>query len=179
MRRTEWEAEREEPVKVGSNQMLVGIGRHCTECGRLDFLPYKCGECGCHFCSEHRDSHSPCGNQIDKNNVVGLPCPICGKSVRVKEGSDPDEELARHLQSLCIPEPPPQQRPSEPNTAQATAERRKLHTGGLAEPFCKCSAYRCRAKDLVCCRCPSCGKTFCLKHRHERDHTCTAVAKRS
>jgi len=33
---------------------LGGIGKHCTFCRRLDFLPFTCGQCNEVFCLDHR-----------------------------------------------------------------------------------------------------------------------------
>ncbi|XP_073253782.1 AN1-type zinc finger protein 2B-like isoform X3 [Porites lutea] len=43
----------------------------------------------------------------------------------------------------------------------------------------RCSLKGCKQKELIPVRCDSCRQNFCLKHRHEQDHNCSAVVRGS
>ncbi|KAI8853879.1 hypothetical protein BC829DRAFT_381545 [Chytridium lagenaria] len=41
----------------------------------------------------------------------------------------------------------------------------------------ECEAANCGAKEKITSQCTSCGKSFCLKHRHAPDHNCDGVKR--
>lgn len=63
-----------------------GLGKHCTYCKQLDFLPFLCNKCNNHYCLKHRkyESHG-CPNEDDNKNIKinkkikYVKCCVCRK----------------------------------------------------------------------------------------------------
>eukprot|EP01118_Nematostelium_gracile_P019116 TRINITY_DN8735_c0_g1_i1.p1 TRINITY_DN8735_c0_g1~~TRINITY_DN8735_c0_g1_i1.p1 ORF type:complete len:208 (+),score=26.50 TRINITY_DN8735_c0_g1_i1:46-669(+) len=139
------------------------IGKHCElpECKQKDFLPFKCPGCKGTFCLEHRTyaSHS-CKNPNIKD-AQAIFCPLCNQNVAVKPGEDPNDKLSIHIDKGC---PPPKQ---------------------IAVN--KCNVKGCKQREMIPINCNRCKLNYCLRHRHETDHTCpgtpqtkkTTAAKKS
>lgn len=47
---------------IHKEEGMLDIGKHCSVCQRLDFLPYTCPKCKLSFCSRHREefNHHKC-----------------------------------------------------------------------------------------------------------------------
>jgi len=132
---------------------LPHLGKHCKEpsCQQLDFLPMNCDCCGKLFCGDHitYSSHS-CTESYKKDNKIPV-CPLCNLPCPVRKGELADTVVSRHIESDCQSDP--------------ARERRKVYTN-------RCSKKGCKVKELIPVQCESCRLNFCLKHRHEQDHTC-------
>ncbi|XP_048589437.1 AN1-type zinc finger protein 2A isoform X2 [Nematostella vectensis] len=133
------------------------LGKQCalTTCKQLDFLPFKCDACSRIFCKDHYTyrEHN-CENAFKKDNQVPV-CPLCNKPVPVPRGQQPDIKVGEHIDNDCQSDP--------------AIQKRKAYTN-------KCSVKGCKQKELIKVRCESCRQNYCLKHRHEQDHKCTASA---
>ncbi|XP_059163166.1 AN1-type zinc finger protein 2A-like isoform X2 [Physella acuta] len=132
---------------------LPHLGQHCNEstCKQLDFLPMTCDACSKIFCRDHimYKSHK-CPESYKKDNQIPV-CPLCNLPCPVKKGELPDSVVERHIESDCQSDP--------------AKERRKVYTN-------KCSKKGCKQKELVPVKCETCRQNFCLRHRHEQDHSC-------
>lgn len=95
------------------------------------------------------DQHR-CPESYKKNNQVPV-CPLCNLPIPLRPGQTADNEVGRHIDSDCQSDP--------------AKERRKVYTN-------KCSKKGCKVKELVPFNCGSCRQNFCIKHRHEKDHSC-------
>ena len=129
------------------------LGKHCaySGCNEFDFLPLKCNLCSGVFCKNHGSryqDHSCRGAaSIDRRVPV---CPVCGKPVPLKPGSDPNVAVDAHISRGCIDE----------NFAKMAPAR-------LA-----CCVPGCRTTEVVPVCCSICGKNTCFKHRADMDHPC-------
>ncbi|XP_055959014.1 AN1-type zinc finger protein 2A [Patella vulgata] len=132
---------------------LPHLGEHCSDssCKRLDFLPMTCDACQKTFCGDHvtYSSHN-CTESYKKDNQVPA-CPLCSAPIPVKPGETPDIVVGRHIDTDCQSDP--------------AKEKRQVYTN-------KCSAKGCKNKELIPVICEKCRKNFCLRHRHELDHSC-------
>ncbi|KAJ8953580.1 hypothetical protein NQ318_003002 [Aromia moschata] len=132
---------------------LPHLGNNCSksDCNKLDFLPIKCDTCGHLFCDEHYSyTTHDCVNAYKKNNQVPV-CPLCNKPIPVQKGQQPDAVVGAHIDTDCQSDP--------------AKSRRKVFTN-------KCSAKRCKTKEVIPVVCNECSLNFCLKHRHPTDHDC-------
>jgi predicted nucleic acid binding AN1-type Zn finger protein len=137
---------------------LPEVGQHCSykglgesqACGYLDFLPFKCENCGGIYCEDHRfpDKHS-CKVTYEK---VIPTCPICSQIIYIKAGGDVNAEVNRHINMGC----PVVQKPEIRSFA--------------------CTFNNCKVKELQRIRCPHCNKDFCSLHKYPTSHTCTKPA---
>lgn len=127
------------------------LGCHCSEptCHQLDFLPVKCDACGKKFCSQHwkYESHS-CPNSHVRNAQVPV-CPLCDQPVASARGTVPDIAVSAHIDRDCKSDPAVKKRS-------------------------RCSVKHCKQKEFIKIVCDGCGKNYCLKHRHQQDHSCEA-----
>lgn len=136
------------------------LGTNCalTTCKHLDFLPLKCDACSKLFCKEHiKYTEHSCENSYKKDHQVPV-CPLCNKPVPVPRGQQPDIKVGEHIDRDCQSDP--------------AVAKRKAYLN-------RCSLKGCKQKELIPVRCDSCRQNFCLKHRHEQDHNCSAVVRRS
>lgn len=136
------------------------LGANCalTTCKQLDFLPMKCDACAKLFCKEHiKYTEHNCENAYKKDIQVPV-CPLCNKAVPVPRGEQPDIKVGDHIDRDCQSDP--------------AVAKRKAYLN-------RCSVKGCKQKELVPVRCESCRQNFCLKHRHEQDHSCSAVVRGS
>jgi len=110
-----------------------------------------CDCCGKIFCGDHitYSSHS-CTESYKKNNKVPV-CPLCSLPCPLRKGEQADAVVSRHIESDCQSDP--------------ARERRKVYSN-------RCSKKGCKIKELIPVKCESCRLNFCLKHRHEQDHSC-------
>ncbi|XP_068223907.1 AN1-type zinc finger protein 2A-like [Palaemon carinicauda] len=129
---------------------LPHLGKHCAEptCFQLDFLPFTCNLCKKEFCVDHHTytAHN-CAESYRADVQVPI-CPLCDQPVPSKRGQPPDLAVNDHLENNCK------------NKAKT-----KIYTN-------KCSAPKCKGKEMVKVTCDSCGLDFCLRHRHTLDHNC-------
>eukprot|EP00051_Salpingoeca_urceolata_P018011 m.250692 g.250692 ORF g.250692 m.250692 type:complete len:237 (-) comp19101_c0_seq1:1404-2114(-) len=132
---------------------LPHLGRQCAKqgCGQLDFLPYKCNACSATFCQDHYSYTAHECPEAYRKNVVVPECPLCGELVTFSADGDPNIAMERHIQRGC--------KPKKPNASQ------QAYRHACAQPGCK-------KKEGMKLNCASCGRNFCLKHRHESDHAC-------
>lgn len=136
------------------------LGANCalTICKRLDFLPLKCDACSKLFCKDHiKYTDHSCENSYKKDFQVPV-CPLCNKPVPVPRGEQPDIKVGEHIDRDCQSDP--------------AIAKRKAYLN-------RCSLKGCKQKELVPVRCDSCRQNFCLRHRHEQDHNCSAVVRGS
>lgn len=132
------------------------LGANCNlaTCKQLDFLPLKCDACSKLFCKEHiKYTDHSCENSYKKDFQVPV-CPLCNKPVPVPRGEQPDIKVGEHIDRDCQSDP-------------AVAKRKAFLN--------RCSLKGCKQKELVPVRCDACRQNFCLKHRHEQDHNCSAI----
>ena len=66
----------------------MDIGKHCSICNRIDFLPFYCKKCSSHFCKIHYISNEhdlKCKEplKITNNNKYEIKdrCVICHKGL--------------------------------------------------------------------------------------------------
>lgn len=136
------------------------LGANCAllTCKQLDFLPMKCDACAKLFCKEHiKYTEHNCENAYKKDIQVPV-CPLCNKAVPVPRGEQPDIKVGEHIDRDCQSDP--------------AVAKRKAYLN-------RCSVKGCKQKELVPVRCESCRQNFCLKHRHEQDHSCSAAVRGS
>ncbi|XP_071520153.1 AN1-type zinc finger protein 2A-like [Panulirus ornatus] len=128
---------------------LPHIGTHCSEptCRQLDFLPIICNLCKKEFCVDHHKYESHNCTESYKADVQVPICPLCNQPVPSKRGQPPDLAVNDHMENNC------------------KNKKKKIYTN-------KCSAARCKTKEVVPVLCDSCKQNFCLQHRHVVDHDC-------
>lgn len=80
------------------------LGKHCdaTGCALKDFLPFQCDACKKIFCLEHRvyESHR-CPIGRSSKDVRVIICPICDKSIKIRQHEDVNITWSRHERSEC------------------------------------------------------------------------------
>ncbi|OEH75112.1 transcription factor c2h2 [Cyclospora cayetanensis] len=150
------------------------VGSHCSYrwCNQLDFLPFKCLQCGLVFCRIHYKqgdhecslpsapgSHEgssetnvvhPTGSSTQLHQIV---CRRCGRLLDVPmEESHREAILDRHRHSLeCA--------------------------AAAIKPSCMFGSCQQKSVSPACLiRCILCNGHFCLAHRHPEDHLCAAAA---
>ena len=128
-------------------------GSTCECCGRLDYLPETCVDCKGVFCKEHGPGEQHACPRAGEalRSVVAPTCPLCSATLPIRRGDDVDAVVDVHIASGC---------PKRDAQGQG---------GKRATP---CAFDNCRAKELLPVTCPDCAQTFCLKHRHAKDHAC-------
>lgn len=132
---------------------LPSIGSHCSDpfCRQLDFLPIKCDACEKQFCKNHiRYEDHKCESAYKKDVQVPV-CPLCNKPVPVPRGEVADIKVGEHIDRDCQSDP--------------AKKHRKAYSN-------RCSAVKCKQKELMPIVCPKCKLNFCLRHRHPQDHDC-------
>ncbi|XP_039267223.2 AN1-type zinc finger protein 2A-like [Styela clava] len=132
---------------------LPKIGDHCSDsfCRQLDFLPIKCDACEKQFCKNHiRYEDHKCESSYKKDVQVPV-CPLCNKPVPVPRGEVADIKVGEHIDRDCQSDPAKKHRQAYSN---------------------RCSAPKCKQKELIPVVCPDCRQNFCLRHRHTQDHDC-------
>lgn len=133
-------------------------------CATVDFLPFVCDGCQGRYCVEHRrcEQHS-CARPVSVDRVK-LSCPLCLQLVPCPPGSDPNAAVDSHISRGC----------------QTTAAAAGAGASAFARGAAACALAGCRESRggaaAVAVPCGRCRKTFCLKHRLERDHNCSALA---
>lgn len=94
--------------------------------------------------------HHRCPESYKRDNQVPV-CPLCNVPIPLRPGQVADVEVGRHIDSDCQSDP--------------AKERRNVYTN-------RCSKKGCKVKELVPFNCGACRQNFCIKHRHEKDHSC-------
>lgn len=131
-----------------------GLGENCTiaTCKQLDFLPVKCDACHKVFCKAHYSyAQHNCPEAYRRDNQVPV-CPLCNSPVPLPHGQSPDTVVGAHIDNDC--------------QSEKAQTRRKIYSN-------RCALKGCKQKELVPVTCQKCRKNFCLKHRHEMDHSCS------
>jgi predicted nucleic acid binding AN1-type Zn finger protein len=139
---------------------LLDRGKHCEEefCHQLDYLPMKCKACAKLFCNYHvkYDDHN-C-KEAYKFNYKIPTCPTCNQTVEFQRGKDLDICLAEHMQ----------------NCNDEKILNKKFSNISLKQQKNKCSVLKCKTKDIIQFECKNCFKNYCVKHRIQEDHDCSA-----
>ncbi|KAI9192920.1 uncharacterized protein BJ171DRAFT_538055 [Polychytrium aggregatum] len=146
---------------------LPHLGEHCDEasCHRLDFLPYRCQFCTKTFCQDHyRPKEHSCPNVPETLDRQATVCPVCSRVVPVNRDEDPNIRVERHIAEGC----------PDPGTSTLSAPSTRTSSPAAKRPG-TCSMKRCTKKELVPIQCPSCGRTFCIRHRLDVDHHCEGI----
>ena len=139
---------------------LLEIGKHCKECGQLDFLPVVCNRCRGQFCKDHICGHrcSLAGTSAkvdeDKNVII---CPICARGVEKRPHIDPNILIEEHCWS----------KECEPGNYSRVHERKRCPVVGCRSKLTTVNSYECR----------HCGISTCVKHRFQADHQCAPQSK--
>ena len=130
--------------------ILVGCVGEMEGCNQQDFLPFKCSSCSKNLCLLHR---SPVAHDCVSRGVVdiiSIPCPICGKSIKMNRNDDPNVEWNRHFTTTCT------------------------HTPQTAQPPNRCAAPNCTTvlgpSNQI--KCNICHRQVCLSHRATDAHRC-------
>ena len=133
--------------------MMGNVGRHCSKCSALDFLPLQCQSCKDSFCQIciDCDVHA-CPERHVQSKSVPI-CPLCGQAVPVRLGEPPDARVERHIADGCT---------KPKNTTQSIY----IHS---------CNLVGCSRKEAVPCKCKACAMNFCLRHRQPDTHGCTGL----
>ncbi|PXF43370.1 AN1-type zinc finger protein 2A [Gracilariopsis chorda] len=129
-----------------------GLGARCAlpSCRTLDYLPFTCNSCSLKYCQAHAQ---PTDHACAKPSERDVPtCPLCSAPVPIPPGSTRDAAVSRHIDMGC------------PRRARANP---------------RCMKLGCNTRDPVATTCPSCGNVFCLAHRIESQHDCTATRRTS
>ncbi|XP_065901978.1 AN1-type zinc finger protein 2A-like [Dysidea avara] len=137
---------------------LMGIGKHCSYCRRLDILPFTCTKCQEVFCKEHMNEVAhECPNQ-QMGNVVLPTCPLCQAVILLKDGRNVNDQVEKHIISGC----------------QDLIATNRPKESSL---FHRCTYRKCKQKELVPICCDKCHRNFCIRHRHYQDHHCSNVTQ--
>ncbi|CAF1027787.1 unnamed protein product, partial [Brachionus calyciflorus] len=141
---------------------LPHLGEHCQEptCNLLDFLPFRCDSCKKIYCKDHfnYNKHN-CQQSSFKSKDFQIPlCPLCNQPVPYKRNELPDITMSAHIDRDCKSDP--------------AEERRKVFTN-------KCSLKGCKQKELIPFNCTKCRKNYCIRHRHESDHSCDTIIRQA
>jgi len=130
-------------------EVAVEGAAHCSmpSCVQYDFLPTKCSGCEGKYCSEHS---SPASHECRGVAQTIIVCPVCNQSLTVPEGVDPNVLWNNHNDNVC------------------TGKRKRQK---------KCSECGITLNYLNIHTCRQCNIDYCLKHRLQEDHPCTAPTK--
>ena len=60
------------------------LGKHCSDCKKLDFLPFYCNECKKYYCSSHRTHHECVCNRPITNKTATTTSPP-DKKIKMKK----------------------------------------------------------------------------------------------
>ncbi|GAC73390.1 hypothetical protein PANT_9d00082 [Moesziomyces antarcticus T-34] len=149
---------------------MMFIGERCAfdECHREDFLPFKCGDCRQHYCSNHfRPQAHRCSNYDDKDLDYRVPlCPICDQPPQGwQRDQDPNIAMDRHLSGQCpMLDSNGHLKPDAPSPAALKMKRAKKAN--------ECSFVKCSKIMVVPIQCPQCAASFCPSHRAPNQHSC-------
>ena len=80
-------------------------------------------------------------------------CPLCQQLVLKPQGASANDQIERHIMSGCTA------------LVVTSAQRRKKAN--------RCQYKQCRQSELIPFTCPSCGQSFCSRHRHDINHDCS------
>lgn len=140
---------------VDGDMLMDNLGRHCSNCSKLDFLPIQCPRCMAFYCQEcvNYDVHSCSGRHTNDRNVP--ICPLCGQAVPIRAGEPPDLRVERHIAEGCT---------KPKNTTRA------IFTHLYSAPGCT-------RKEAVRCMCKDCKRNFCLRHRQPDTHSCSTLGR--
>lgn len=120
-------------------------------CRMIDFLPFKCAQCGLNFCKDHYWEHIETSEACKLKDNQAVVCPICKERLNPRPGENPNVTWARH-------EPYCRGKPKKQNVCPVP---------GCKEKLTITNKYQCGV----------CKVTFCMKHRLPEDHPCKEVRK--
>jgi hypothetical protein len=124
-----------------------------AQCTHSDFLPTKCMNCNRKFCSHHISPQSHGCTNYAKKDARTVECPLCNQAVAVRPGQSPDAAVGAHIETGCTP-----------SGAQAAAGQR----------LNMCSFGTCTRNEIQQIVCDYCRQTYCVEHRHPKQHSCRA-----
>lgn len=127
-------------------EVAVEGAAHCSmpSCMQYDFLPTTCDGCQGMYCREHS---SPAAHECRGVTQTTIVCPLCNQLLTVPDGVDPNVLWNNHSDTAC------------------TGRRRSRK---------KCNVCSTTLTVLNIHTCKQCNTEFCLKHRLQEDHPCTA-----
>ncbi|KAK0539866.1 hypothetical protein OC835_000961 [Tilletia horrida] len=167
--------------RLGTGAMMF-LGQRCNwhECHREDFLPFKCADCGHHYCADHfRPQEHACAAAAarDAAEDYRVPlCPICNEPPRNwRRGEDPNIAMERHLSSgQCTALDADGLLRNDGSGGSSAAPG--LTAGGAAPRRAKraneCHLGKCHKIMIVPMHCADCGADFCPSHRAPAQHSC-------
>ena len=108
------------------------------------------------YCQDHwRFQAHSCPNEQDviENRIVP-ECPLCGVTVPLRRGQDPNVVIDKHISQGC----------KDPGKAATSP----VYTNA-------CHMLGCKRKEVVPFRCKDCQWNYCIKHRSPLDHDCQRI----
>ena len=128
------------------------IGKHCTNCKRKDFLPFKCAACDKYYCTEHIKKHECVEATIPSKYFI--ECPMCYKLLTCEPVEDPNMVWELHHEIGCV----------ESKTRCDTCGKLFSEFKTFKCTYCSkinCDSHRsthkCESANEIC---PMCKKTF-------------------
>mmetsp|Transcript_7612 Transcript_7612/g.8059 ORF Transcript_7612/g.8059 Transcript_7612/m.8059 type:complete len:345 (+) Transcript_7612:82-1116(+) len=132
------------------------VGGHCEMegCNQQDFLPFKCNLCSKNLCLLHRSTVAHSCVSAGNNNVISIPCPICGKSIKMNQSDDANIEWERHFSTSC--------------------EQKSSSSSSSTNHPLKCASPSCNTilgpSNQI--KCNTCNRQVCISHRAPDSHKC-------
>lgn len=135
------------------------VGGHCEMegCNQQDFLPFKCNLCSKNLCLLHRSAVAHSCVSAGNIDVISIPCPICGKSIKMNRSDDANAEWDRHFTTSCE---------QKPSTSSSSSSSTSLPLK-CASPTC--STILGPSNQL---KCNFCNRQVCISHRTPEAHKC-------
>ena len=132
------------------------VGGHCEMigCNQQDFLPFKCNLCGKNLCLLHRSNVAHSCVAAGNIDVISIPCPICGKSIKMNKNDDANLQWDHHFTTSC----------EQKSSSSATTTQSPL----------KCASPSCNTilgpSNQI--KCNTCNRQVCISHRAPDSHKC-------
>ena len=169
---TDWAPATADGVAGATDDDLFMVGKHCSVCRVLDFLPLPCSTCHSSFCNSHGVAHvCPAG-----------PAATAGRAHR-----GPGAHAHAASPSTCPPTPSTgcghshgdtTAGRSSARTPAKTPAKTQAPTSSVSASASKPPKRRCPVKGckkslgLFSIECRACRGLFCPAHRFESDHYC-------
>lgn len=161
----DWAPATADGVAGATDDDLFMVGKHCSVCRVLDFLPLTCSTCDASFCNSHGVAHvCPAG-----------PAAVAGRAHR-----GPGAHAHAASPSTCRPTPSTGCAHShgEPTAGRSISSARTQAPTSSSASASKPPKRRCPVKGckkslgLFSIECRACRGLFCPAHRFESDHNC-------
>ena len=156
---TDWAPATSDGVAGATDDDLFMVGKHCSVCRVLDFLPLTCHACDKSFCNSHGVAHvcpaGPAATAADHDHGPGRAhtasptCPVVTTSPGATGSTGGYQGEANTGRSTA------------PTSASARPPKRRCPVKG-----CK------KSLGLFSIECRACQALFCPAHRFESDHSC-------